>query len=186
MLHASQKSYLTFSNLAYNLKSQTEQNTQEEQGDSNETNERNKRTRRAIGIGVLAVAGVGGTIAAIKWGVPALRGDASPIMEFGPPKPQASNPENEAITYPLIINPLTSVNEVVPEISTFSVDTAWTEGSPTAWSWAQDLGIPEQRIPEFLTEVMGEDWAEQARQMQIGDSINADKETIAKYILGQN
>lgn len=65
--------------------------------------------------------------------------------------------------------------------STFTIADAWEQGDPTAWSWAQSQGIPENKIPSFLNEVMGSDWAEQARNMKIGDSIIATPEQIAKY-----
>jgi len=69
----------------------------------------------------------------------------------------------------------------LPPASTFTVTEAWQPGSPTAWSWAQSQGIPESNVPGFLSEVMGADWQEQARQMQIGDSLSATAEQIAKY-----
>ncbi|MFZ1323655.1 MAG: hypothetical protein WAQ57_00660 [Candidatus Saccharimonadales bacterium] len=65
--------------------------------------------------------------------------------------------------------------------STFTVMETWKPGNPTAWSWAESQGIPSHNIDNFLSEVMGAGWQEQARGMNIGDSISATAEQIARY-----
>jgi hypothetical protein len=65
--------------------------------------------------------------------------------------------------------------------ATFTVMENWHAGAPTAWSWAQGLGIPNNRIPSFLNETMDSNWAEAARGMRIGESVSATAEQIAQY-----
>jgi hypothetical protein len=63
----------------------------------------------------------------------------------------------------------------------FTVMEKYHDGAPTPWSWAESQGIPSNKVPGFLNEVMGPDWREAARGMQIGDSVSATAEQIAKY-----
>ena len=64
---------------------------------------------------------------------------------------------------------------------TFTVDKKWQPGSPTAWSWAHEQGVPNKNIPKFLESVMGKNWREAARGMHIGDKISATKEQIDQF-----
>jgi hypothetical protein len=75
-----------------------------------------------------------------------------------------------------------TVNAVAEQLSnTFVVEKPWSVGNPTAWSWAESQGIPKQNVSGFLREIMGANWQEQARGMNVGDSISATAEQIAKY-----
>jgi hypothetical protein len=75
-----------------------------------------------------------------------------------------------------------TVNVVAEQLSnTFVVEKPWSVGNPTAWSWAESQGIPKQNVSGFLREIMGANWQEQARGMNVGDSISATAEQIAKY-----
>jgi|GEM_PF-3088402 len=66
-------------------------------------------------------------------------------------------------------------------VNTFVVEKPWAVGNPTAWSWAESQGIPKQNVSGFLREIMGANWQEQARGMNVGDSISATAEQIAKF-----
>jgi len=77
--------------------------------------------------------------------------------------------------------PTPNGNTLANAPSTFNVIDAWETGDPTAWSWAESQGIPSGNVGNFLNEVMGSDWQQQARNMQIGDSLSATAEQIAKY-----
>jgi hypothetical protein len=61
----------------------------------------------------------------------------------------------------------------------FTVEVPYTEGAPTAWSWAESLGVTD--VPGFLKEVMGDDWQDIARHMKIGDKISVSDEEIAQF-----
>ncbi len=64
---------------------------------------------------------------------------------------------------------------------TFTVMEEWKDGDPAPYSWAIGQGVPKNRVGDFLTEVMGEDWSEKSRNLQVGQSVSATKEQIAKY-----
>lgn len=162
---------------------------------------RNKRVVAALGIGVVAAG-------ALVYAYANRKGYDGPNLA-GADSNAAGRPNTNGVgelpmmgggTAPEAVVPVGGTGVRVPEsaladvaasvpgaevidapVSTFSINEAWQPGSPTAWSWAESQGIPQNNIPAFLGEVMGPDWSEEARSMQVGDTLSATAEQIARF-----
>ncbi len=128
----------------------------------------NPRSGSGVGVPSGNLRGIGG-------GVP-----ATELVPEGLPVPNSATNLATTEAAPTVLPQIVEMPSM-PSGSTFTISEAWKPGNPTAWSWAESQGIPSNNVDNFLSEVMGAEWQEQARNMQIGDSLSATAEQIAKF-----